>query len=111
MNLKEIVSERLKQLGIGPVEAATAGGIERTYIRDIIEGKKKSVRADKLAGLAKALKLDASALAEGRMVPTDEGSPSAPLKEEFDDLFSRASEEDQEAVLQLMRRLVASRKG
>lgn len=69
--LKEIVAERLKQLKVGPVEAAVGAGIERTFIRDILEGKKKSVRADKMEGLARALYLDASALARGELVPAD----------------------------------------
>ncbi len=72
MALKDIVATRLDQLNLGAVEAATAGGIERTYIRDILEDKKKSVRADKIAGLARALHLDPGALSEGRMVPIDE---------------------------------------
>lgn len=41
LTLKEIVELRLGELGLGAVEAATAAGIERTYIRDIVEGKKK----------------------------------------------------------------------
>lgn len=71
MELKEIVTKRLEQLNLGAVEAATAGGLERTFIRDIIEGKKKSVRSDKLPGLAQALKLDHLALAEGRLKPIE----------------------------------------
>jgi hypothetical protein len=69
--LKEIVVKRLKELNMGPIQAANAGGIERTYIRDIIEGKKRSVRSDKLEGLARALRLDAAALARNELVRTD----------------------------------------
>jgi hypothetical protein len=68
-NLKEIVEARLAELGLGPVEAAVQGGIERTFIRDIVEGKKKSVRANKIDELARALRLDPSALARNEMVP------------------------------------------
>ncbi|MDS1135598.1 S24 family peptidase [Nitratireductor indicus] len=67
--LKDIVTTRLKQLGIGAVEAATAAGLERTFIRDIVEDKKKTVRADSIAGLARALSLNPSALANGELVP------------------------------------------
>jgi hypothetical protein len=67
-SLKEIVENRLSELGLGPVEAAVHGGIERTFIRDIVEGKKKSVRSDKMAALARALRLDAAALARNEMV-------------------------------------------
>lgn len=73
-SLKEIVSQRLDQLGVGAVEAATRAGIERTYIRDIVEGRKKSVRADKLAQLADALGLDPVALSQGRSVPIVDGN-------------------------------------
>lgn len=71
--LKDIVTERLDQLGIGAVEAATQAGIERTFIRDIVEGRKKSVRSDKVADLARALSLDPDALArnELRIAPGD----------------------------------------
>ncbi|TWG90351.1 putative transcriptional regulator [Mesorhizobium sp. J18] len=69
MSLKEIVVERLKQLGVGPIEAANAAEMERTFIRDIVEDRKKSVRADKISQLAYALALDESALARGELVP------------------------------------------
>lgn len=72
MTLKEIVELRLRELGLGPVEAATASGIERTYIRDIVEGKKKSVRNDKLPGLARALRLDPAALSRLEILRTDD---------------------------------------
>jgi SOS-response transcriptional repressor LexA len=69
--LKDIVETRLEELGLGAVEAAVQGGIERTFIRDIVEGKKKSVRSDKIAGLARALKLDPSALGRNEMIRLD----------------------------------------
>jgi phage repressor protein C with HTH and peptisase S24 domain len=78
MTLKEIVEIRLTQLGLGPVEAAVAAGIERTYIRDIVEGKKKSVLSHKFEGLARALKLDAAALQRNELVPASE-MPSTPI--------------------------------
>lgn len=65
--LKDIVTERLDQLGIGAVEAASQAGIERTFIRDIVEGRKKSVRSDKVADLARALSLDPDALARNEL--------------------------------------------
>ncbi len=61
--------ERLAQLELGPIEAATAAGIERTFIRDIVDGRKKSVRADSMVKLARALKLDPARLADGELVP------------------------------------------
>lgn len=53
--LKDRVQARLTAIGKGPVEAATAAGMERTYIHDILEGKKQSVRVNKLEELARAL--------------------------------------------------------
>lgn len=75
--LKDIVTQRLEQLEIGAVEAATQAGIERTFIRDIVEGRKKSVRSDKVAELARALSLDPDALARNELrvaTPGNRGS-------------------------------------
>lgn len=69
LTLQEIVETRLTQLKLGAVEAAVMAGIERTYIRDIVEGRKKSVRTDKIHALAAALKLDPAALARNELVP------------------------------------------
>lgn len=55
--LQKFVFDRLQELELGAVEAATSVGIERTFVRDIVEDKKKSVRTDKLDHLAKALRL------------------------------------------------------
>lgn len=63
LSLKEIVDRRLKVLDVGPIEAATQGGLERTFIRDIVEGKKRRVLD--YSKLAKALGLDADALSRG----------------------------------------------
>lgn len=70
-NLKEIVEKRLSELGVGAVEAATRAGLERTFLRDIIVGRKKSVRSDKMADLARALMLDHLSLMHGEAVPVD----------------------------------------
>ncbi|QGA55892.1 MULTISPECIES: hypothetical protein [Brucella] len=109
MNLKEIVIERLAQLGLGAVEAATAAGIERTFIRDIVEDKKKSVRADKLPILAMALKLDASALASGNLVPIEEDRITDPEDEEFMELWKKASSADRDVILALLRSRLSSK--
>jgi hypothetical protein len=78
LTLKEIVVTRLEELHMGPIAAANAGGIERTFIRDIIEEKKRSVRSDKLEGLARALRLDAAALARNELVRLDDDKPAPP---------------------------------
>ncbi|MDB5522800.1 MAG: repressor protein [Rhizobium sp.] len=69
--LQEIVAKRLEELNLGPVEAAVAGGLERTYIRDLVKEKKQTVNADKMPKLARALKLDPEALARNEAIPMD----------------------------------------
>lgn len=49
------VADRLAELGRNPFEAARLGGLERSFIVDILTGKKKSVRGQNLSKLAKAL--------------------------------------------------------
>ena len=110
MELREIVQIRLQQLEVGPVEAATAAGLERTYIRDIVEGKKKSVRTDKLQALADALQLDAAALQRGELVPSGAKNPEDAKWAEFTELFSQVGEKEQNTVLELMRSLAAAKK-
>jgi len=75
MELKEIVAERLKQLNLKPIEAATKYGAERTFVRDILSERKKSVRSDKMPLLAEILQLDLSALSRGELLPIDEAHP------------------------------------
>jgi hypothetical protein len=43
--------------------------------------------------------------------PSDSEAATDPLTQEFHELFSKASEEDQQAILRLMRSLVAAQKG
>lgn len=56
--LKRRVVERLNELGLEPIPAATAVGLERNFINDIINEKKKTVRGDMIAKLAQALKCE-----------------------------------------------------
>jgi hypothetical protein len=62
-SLREVVSARLAEINQGPIEAATEAGIERTFIRDIVEGRKESVRQKSMMGLARALRWTAPQLA------------------------------------------------
>lgn len=71
--LQEIVAQRLEELGLGPIEAANQGELERTFIRDITDGRKRTVQAANLVKLAKALRLDPVALARHEAVPLDDG--------------------------------------
>lgn len=61
-SLKTIVARRLAHLGRNAFEAARFGGLERSYVNDILIGKKLSVRGDKLADLARALDWSAGEL-------------------------------------------------
>ena len=70
--LQEIAIERLKELDLGPVEAAVKAGIERTFLRDLVDGKKSTVTLKKMPDLARALQLDADALIRGEVVPIED---------------------------------------
>jgi SOS-response transcriptional repressor LexA len=55
--LRQRVDRRLRELNIGPVEAAVSvDGLERNYIRDLIEGKKRSFSQSKAPLVAQALR-------------------------------------------------------
>lgn len=76
--LQELVSNRLQELGLGAVEAAVRGGLERTFIRDIVAGKKTSIRGASIGKLAAALEIPETALlqaisAPGSLAPTMKG--------------------------------------
>jgi plasmid maintenance system antidote protein VapI len=53
--LKHLIERRLRELNRSPIEAAQIGGLERSYINDIIRGSKRSVSEDRLPQVAKAL--------------------------------------------------------
>lgn len=53
--LKTLVEERLSQLGRNPSDAARRGSLERTFIVDILNGRKRSVRGENIAKLAAAI--------------------------------------------------------
>jgi len=70
--LKKIIQERLEELDLGPVEAAVKVGLERGFIRDLLVGRKKTFRQDKIPLLAKALDLDEKSLLLGESVPRNQ---------------------------------------
>lgn len=79
--LQEIAIQRLNELDLGPVEAAVKAGLERTFLRDLVDGKKSTVTLKKMPELARALQLDADALMRGEVVrlnhPDDGAAPTA----------------------------------
>jgi hypothetical protein len=73
-SLKDLVSERLQALNINAFEAARRGGFTRTFVNDIVTGRKKNVKGNQLASLAIALDTSPAFLL-GENV--DAGMPSA----------------------------------
>ncbi|MGR7993875.1 S24 family peptidase [Xanthobacter sp. ZOL 2024] len=55
--LKEVAETRLAELNRNPFEAARIGELERNFLNDILTDKKRSVRGDNFAKLARALDL------------------------------------------------------
>lgn len=49
------VAGRLKELNLSPITAALSVGLERTYLRDFVTGRKASISTNKLELVAKAL--------------------------------------------------------
>lgn len=61
--LHQRVTDRLKELGIGAIEATQrVPGLERNYIRDFLQGKKKSFSNSKMPMVAQALGLSVTDL-------------------------------------------------
>lgn len=64
--LKDRVSSRLHSLGINPFEASRRGGLERNFVNDILNLRKKTVLGNNLKKLAKALECTESDLLSDR---------------------------------------------
>src|ERR1700744_2032741 len=61
-SLRERILDRLAELKRSPITAATSVGLERTYLRDFVKGKKDSLRSDKYDQVAQALDWSVSQL-------------------------------------------------
>ena len=70
--LKDIIARRLEELGINAFEAARDGGLERNFVNDILNDKKKSVRGDNLNKLARGLRATPAQVLSGEFPPLDE---------------------------------------
>ena len=68
--LQKIVADRLDELGINPFEAARNGGLERSFINDILIGRKLSFRSNMTEKVARALQLDPTDLTALIATPT-----------------------------------------
>lgn len=76
-DLKSFVIERLAALDLGPIEVVTQSGIDmdRAFVRDILEGKKKSIRPESIGPLAAVLRVEPEELA--RIVMGNKAAPAA----------------------------------
>jgi phage repressor protein C with HTH and peptisase S24 domain len=83
--LRQRIEQRLSELGINAFEAARRGDLERTYIDDILRGRKKSVRNDKMAAVA--LALDTS---QEWLFQTNAGAPAAAGRQRSSDIRPQA---------------------
>lgn len=92
-SLQKLVKNRLAELGVGPVEAATRAGLNRFFIRDLVAGKKVAIKADKIDQLARALDLEPSQLylasrpGDGESHPSIESRLALLPREDRDDLM------------------------
>lgn len=69
MSLADRVQERLHALQLNPAETARRAGLARTFVADLLHGKKKTVRNDGLAALARALECDVDYLTGAQETP------------------------------------------
>lgn len=75
MDLRSRVQKRLDSLQINAREACRRGGLEETFVRDILNGTKKTVRRDNLVRLAYALECSCEYLSGDS---DDVGNPPKP---------------------------------
>ena len=61
--LQILIRTRLKELGINPTEAARRVGAQRTFVADVLAGRKRTIRADRQSLMAAALELDVADIA------------------------------------------------
>ncbi|RUV84336.1 hypothetical protein EOA60_04540 [Mesorhizobium sp. M1A.F.Ca.IN.020.06.1.1] len=78
--LRQVVASRLNELGINPFEAARRGDLERSFVNDILIGKKHSVRTDKIGSLARALQIDPAELILSQSTPHGHRRPVAAVE-------------------------------
>jgi hypothetical protein len=89
--LKKKVEERLAELGRNPFEAARIGELERGFINDILQGKKRSVRGENLRKLAKGLDWEIADLIGEEPKPAKRPVPLAGSDIELPILFKVAA--------------------
>lgn len=78
--LQQIVSDRLNELDLKPIEAALSVELDRNFIRDIVRGKKATIKAENVDQLAQALKLDPAGLARNEAIPVGADDVASPTE-------------------------------
>lgn len=69
--LNDRIRRRLREIERTPAEAARKGGLERNFFRDLLDGRKESVRESSLAKVAKGLDWTKDELLSGGVVVSD----------------------------------------
>ncbi len=69
MSIADRVQERLHALQLNPAETARKAGLARTFVSDLLNGKKRSVRHAALVSLARVLECDVDYLTEAQTTP------------------------------------------
>jgi phage repressor protein C with HTH and peptisase S24 domain len=81
-DLKTLVEEKLDQAKRNPFEAARSAGLERSFVNDILIGKKRSVSGGNIQKLAAAIDASANeiiaAMGKGNLTDAPAPSPYAP---------------------------------
>ena len=78
--LRDRIRERLAALDLNPFEAARLIPAERTFLNDLLIGKKKTIRANAIPAVAAALQCDAGYLMGTQPRPRGGISPETPEK-------------------------------
>jgi len=91
-DLAETIRRRLKDLDRNPFEAARRGGLERGFINDILQGKKRSVRGANLDKVAMGLDMETADLIQPR-------GTAQPRKSDYREIIGYAGADPEGAIL------------
>lgn len=83
MSLTTRIKYRMNELGMNPAQVSKAAGFAPTFVRDLLEGRKKSMRADSLQSLAEALKVTPAWLNGEGALHVAGGSTAATLRDDI----------------------------
>lgn len=75
--LRERIRERIAALGTNPFEVAKKAGFERSFVNDLLIGKKQTIREKRLPALSEVLECDPEYLAGSQATPRRGNSAAA----------------------------------